>query len=155
VRAFFKLGQAPAEELGPHHLAGARMRHFTFAIEPDGLFLVVDTLEEGAVAVADPAEERSQAIVIVLRPAFARVVVTFGDADADAEKELRHRLDAHLRITDAAIEAGRGTGVIRPARGDEVADKLVEGHIGVDLVPDPLVIGIGAALPDETIIAAE
>src|SRR5262245_6284178 len=86
-----------AWELRLHGGTCSQMCHFRVALRQDRLLLVVNLDEERAVAVLQASKKRSQTVVIVLSPVFARVVVAFRTADAHAHEELRHFLRAQQR----------------------------------------------------------
>src|SRR5437660_5625077 len=76
--------------------------------------------------VIDAGEEGGKAMVVVLRPAIEGMIVAFRALQANAEKHLRRRLRAHLRIAQGPIVIGRRVAVAAAPRRDELPRELVE-----------------------------
>ena len=83
-------------------------------------------------------EKRRQLEVLVLRPAFERVVVALGADHPHAEKQLRGRLHSQFWIVIDAIEIG-GRGLVGAAdRREQFTHEFVVGLVVGDGVADPL-----------------
>ena len=55
-----------------------------------------------ATLATDLAEERRQAVIVLLAPLFIRMVVALGALDPQTQKELRHILDLIVRVSHLA-----------------------------------------------------
>ena len=97
---------------------------------------------------AQPGEEASQAVVIVLAPALVGMMMALGALQAQAEKDLGsvghwlvQLIVAHLPVP---VDGG---GVVPFAGGrDDAADELVVGPVAADHVAEPVVEGVGRLL---------
>src|ERR1019366_1385931 len=88
-------------------------------------------------AILYPTEERSHAVVIVLRPALERMVMAFGALHADAKEELGGRFRQAGGIARDSIIIRRRVGESAAAGGDDFVDDLIETVVLVDVVAQP------------------
>ena len=95
------------------------------------------------VLAADAAEERRQAVVIVLTPLFKRVVVATGTLDSQTQEQLRHVFDLLIGLIDFAIPRDGRIVVGVARRGDDFPYKQVVGLVLIQAGPDPVVERIG------------
>src|SRR5438067_1154979 len=108
-----------------NHLACPRLDNFPLSSRKDGLLLVINLNEERPIPILQAGEKGGEAIVIILGPALARMVVAAGALQADAEKKLSDFLVPRQRIVQPTVERGRGTTVIAATRGQDAANELV------------------------------
>src|SRR5262249_13549055 len=105
--------------------------------------------------VLNAREKRRQAVVIVLRPAVERVIVTAGALQAEAEKHLTDRLRPGLRVAEGAVEVRGGLAVGATAGGQDFAGELVERLVVGDALPQPLVKYLHALAVEHLLLVAE
>ncbi len=77
----------------------------------------------------DAIKERAQSVVVVLRPAFVRMIVALRALDADTHEKLRGGFGTIARVLGRTVEI-RGRCRERAAlRHDEGADESLVGHV--------------------------
>src|SRR5579883_1218429 len=131
------------------------MHDFALTRLVDGFFLVIHLNEKWPVPIANPREECGQSVIVVLRPAFAGVIVAASAADAYTQEQLGHFLGPRLGIAQPTIETRGRMAVIAAAPRHDRASQLVVGHVGEHGLANPLVIEMRTDLADETLIATE
>src|SRR5262249_2475671 len=86
---------------------------------------------------ADASEGGADAVIVVLRPAFERVVMAFGALNANAEEELRRSLGGVLRVLAGAPVIGSGVFVGAAAGREQLAGEFIERLVVADRLIQP------------------
>src|SRR5438105_2879155 len=115
-----------------HLLAGAGLRDLARFRNEDHLFVGLRPR-----FAADAGERRADAVVVVLRPALERMVVTLRALDADAEEQLGGRLGGVLRVAAGPPVVGGRIAECAAAGGEQLAGKLVERFVATDRFVNP------------------
>ena len=84
-----------------------------------------------------PRKEAREASVVVLAPAFARVMMALSALDAHAEKQLAHRATGHFRLVERLEECGRTLTLNGSLNRENLTDELVVRTVRLKLFSQP------------------
>src|SRR5262245_39294708 len=82
-----------------------------------------------ALLTADLCEERRETVIVVLRPAVERVVVTLRTLDPHSQEHLRHVLAQRQSIGRVHIKVCRGILERTSTGAEKLLDELIEGCV--------------------------
>ena len=93
-------------------------------------------------------EECGEMIVLVLGPAFERVVVALVAVEARAEEEVGGVFHGLRRRAEDLVVGGGGVFLVGTLGGEDVADEVVVGDVVFHLLADPVAEQLRAFLAD-------
>src|SRR5829696_5389085 len=85
------------------------------------------------------AEERGEAVEVVLPPHLERVVVALRTVEPHAEAELTHHRGEFVRLAAVAVEHRGAVGERAAVGGDDLAHEFVVRLVLPEALPQPLV----------------
>ena len=115
-----------------HRLAGPRLGHFASRVDEDELFVGVTCR-----LATDSDERGTDAVVVILGPAFERMVVALRTLNANAEEQLSGRFGRVLRIAAGTPVIGGWILVGAAFGGQQLASKLIERLVVADAFVNP------------------
>ena len=94
-------------------------------------------------------QEGSRLVILILRPAFERVIMALIATEPHSQEQLRR---VFHRVLGRAADLEIGSGWVFPigsGGGENLADKFVVWRVGTNLSMDPLAEGNGTFYPQE------
>src|SRR6185437_147978 len=149
------------KEQGPQYVAVDRMLDLADAVHPHDLLAVELVFVELITAVVlDDAilhttEKRRQTVIIRLRPAVERVIVTARALHANAKEDLRGSLGAVLRIAQGAIPVGGGMTVGAAASSEQFTGEFIQRFAVGDAATNPIVEHLHALAVENLLLAVQ
>ena len=141
IRSLGDLCLALAEQARLRDRTVAQVAHLAVAAIPHDVLVGIEPA-----LLADLAEERGDAVVVVHRPPLERVVVALRALQSHAQEHLRGLLRDEMRLARDELEVGRRVRERRPRRSEQLAHRLVERALLLELRAQPTSEHRGALL---------
>src|SRR5262245_2511168 len=117
------------EEFRWNRLAGPWLDHFPLMSGKDRFFLIVNLNEERTITILQAGKKGGQAVIVILGPALAGMIVATGTLQTDAQEELGHFLGPDERVAQPAIKPSRRIAVVAATRRQDKSSEFVFRHV--------------------------